>query len=157
MRRQILFSFLIAASGCTASLNKSDTAGSLNSFADSPTKTVAMTHNIRHVTGEVQHFQSDGTRVTLHGLPLAMKVDRSTYAISILPKFDTAGDISAEDLRALVGAAETFCNQTGYVRVDDSIFLQNGKDSLLLIEFCVPAGVKLPPFYKAGDRVPRTN
>ena len=119
-----------------------------------------MQHDIQIIDGTVFHFLNDGSKLTHHFSPVATIIDSNTYVISVSSVLDVADFMSIgfdaeSDVRSMIAAAETYCEQTGYVRVGSGVSIWVGEKSSALVEFCVPNGVQLPPGYKTGDRVPR--
>lgn len=160
MRNLNLSQFLLLLGSCAAPLLADGSAGTFFPFADRPTESVTLRHDIQIVDGTVFHFRRDGSRATYHYLPVATILDRNTYVISVSSRLDIADFMSVNfdaeaDVLAMITAAETYCDKTGYKRVGTGISIWIGDATSALVEFCVSEGVELPPGYKAGDRVPR--
>lgn len=160
MRAATIISLLSILAGCASPSSDLAIAETFFPFADRPTEEIMLQHNIQIVNGEVFHFLEDGSRAIHHFSPVATITDRNTYVISVSSVLDVAdfmsGGFDAEDdVNAVIGAAVTYCKQTGYVRVDKGVNIWIGAKSSALVEFCVPDGVQLPPYYNVGDRVPR--
>ena len=160
MREVLLILVLLLSVGCTSPSISTEQARVLFPFADRPTEEVTFQHDIQVVVGSVFHFQQDGSRTIYHLLPVSTIVDSNTYVISVSSRLNITDFMSTsfdaeEDVLAIMNAAETYCDQTGYRRVDKGISIWVGNTKSALVEFCVPEGIQLPPSYKAGDRVPR--
>ena len=160
MRQATLFSLLLILSGCVAPQSDTAIAKAFFPFADRPTEEVILRHDIQTVKGEVYFFKQDGSRVIHHFTPVGAILDRNTYVISASPALDIADFMSVSfdaenDVQAVIAAAETYCKETGYSRVDSGAIIWIEGNSSALVEFCIPNGVQLPPLYSSGDRVPR--
>ncbi|MES0824944.1 hypothetical protein [Ruegeria sp. SCP11] len=160
MREAISISLLLLLLGCASPSSENEVAGAFFPFAGRPTEQVKLQHDIQIVKGSVFHFEQDGSRVIHHFAPVATTLDRNTYVVSVSSVLDIAdfmsGDFDAEsDVRAVIAAAQAYCEQTSYIRQGSDAIIWVGEKSSSLVEFCIPKGIELPPFYKAGDRVPR--
>ncbi|WP_271947912.1 hypothetical protein [Ruegeria faecimaris] len=160
MREAISISLLLLLLGCASPSSENEVVEAFFPFADRPTEQVTLQHDVQIVKGSVFHFEQDGSRVIYHFAPVATTLDRNTYVVSVSSVLDIAdfmsGDFDAEsDVRAVIAAAQAYCEQTGYIRQGSDAIIWVGENSSSLVEFCIPKGIELPSFYKAGDRVPR--
>ncbi len=158
--RDIFLLLVLILSGCAAQSSDTVKQATFFPFADRPTEKVNLQHEIQIVQGTVFHFEQDGSRVIHHFVPAASTLDRNTYVVSVSPVLDVMDfmkvSFDAEsDVRGVIASAESYCRQTGYRRVGNGVSIMVGDKSSSLVEFCVPSDIELPPFYKAGDRVPR--
>ncbi|MEP5760478.1 MAG: hypothetical protein ABJ327_14430 [Litoreibacter sp.] len=160
MREAFLFSLCVMLSGCASPPLNSEDAKTIFPFTDRPSKRLTLQHDIQIVEGNVYHFLQDGSRLTHHFAPVATILNSNTYVISVSARLDVSDFMSVDfdtevDVLTMIAAAETYCEQAGYVRVGKGINIWVGDATSALVEFCIPEGIDLPPSYKAGDRVPR--
>ena len=160
LRVGIACSLLSILMGCSFPPANKIAVGKFFPFSDRPTEQITMQHDVQVVAGTVFHFLDNGSRAVHHFSPIATIMDSNTYVISIPSALDIADFMSTgfdaeTDVEAVIAAAETYCESTGYFRVGRGASIWIGENSSALVEFCVPEGVQLPPSYKAGERVPR--
>jgi hypothetical protein len=160
MRELTLIVASLSLVGCNSPKNNSEIMNSFFPFADRPNEKIVLQHEVQVVKGEIFHFQQDGSRVMHQGLPVATIIDRNTFVISVSSVLDVNDFFNVsfdaeDDVKAIILAAEIYCEQTGYSRVGDGATIWVGENKTALVEFCVPNNVQLPASYVSGDRIPR--